>query len=168
MSSIKPKTGNCKREGCSYSGALIGGFCPPDYWKSRQKINSSKKHNIEKKEAKKEFSVFFANQLKDNPEFCEECGVSLRASKAINPRSVVAHILPKRKSCFPSVATNSDNRLFLCVNCHSDYDNKGWEHVAQMKVFELAKQRLALFVDCLTDFEKSKLPEIFKQKENGI
>lgn len=162
MSSIKPKTGNCKREGCSYSGALISGFCPPDYWDSRRKINSSKKHNVEKKEVKKELRVFFASQLKYNPEFCEECGISLRASKAINPRSVIAHILPKRKSCFPSVATNSDNRLFLCVNCHSDYDNKGWEYVATMNVFELAKERLALFVDCLTEFEKQKLPEIFK------
>lgn len=163
MSSIKPKTGNCKREGCSYSGYLIGGFCQYHYKEYRYKINSSKKSNIAKKEVKKELNVFFANQLKDNPEFCEECGVSLRASKAINPRAVIAHILPKRKSCFPSVATHSDNRLFLCVNCHSDYDNKGWEHVAQMKVFSLAKERLSLFVDNLTDYERERLPDIFKQ-----
>ena len=163
MNSIKPKIGNCKHEGCNYHGALISGLCPPDYWESRRKINSTKKQNLEKKEVKKELSVFFANQLKDNPEFCEECGVSLRASKAINPRSVIAHILPKRKSCFPSVATHSDNRLFLCVDCHSNYDNKGWDYISQMKVFELAKERLALFVDCLTEFELNKLPEIFKQ-----
>ena len=163
MSSIKPKTGNCKREGCSYSGCLIGGFCQYHYKEHRYKINSSKKSNIEKKEVKKELNIFFANQLKDNPEFCEECGVSLRASKAINPRSVIAHILPKRKSCFPSVATHSDNRLFLCVNCHSDYDNKGWGYIAQMKVFSLAKERLSLFVDKLTEYEREKLPEIFKQ-----
>ena len=163
MSTIKPKTGNCKREGCGYHGPLIGGFCKDDYWESRRNIKSNSKQNIAKKEVKKELSVFFANQLKDNPEFCEECGVSLRASKAINPRAVIAHILPKRKSCFPSVATHSDNRLFLCVNCHSDYDNKGWQHVAQMKVFSLAKERLSLFVDKLTEYELSKLPEIFKQ-----
>ena len=164
MSSIKPKTGNCKKEYCSYLGVLIGGFCKNHYWKYRQNINSTKKQNLEKKEVKKEFSVFFANQLKENPEFCEECGVSLRASKAINPRSVIAHILPKRKSCFPSVATHLDNRLFLCVDCHSNYDNKGWDYVSQMKVFELAKERLALFIDCLTEFELNKLPEIFKQQ----
>jgi len=163
MSSIKPKTGNCKKENCSYHGYLISGFCQYHYKEHRHKINSSKKQNIEKKEVKKELSIFFANQLKDNPEFCEECGVSLRANKAINPRSVIAHILPKRKSCFPSVATNPDNRLFLCVNCHADYDNKGWEYVETMEVFELAKERLALFVDKLTHYEREKLPDIFKQ-----
>lgn len=163
MSSIKPKSGNCKKENCSYHGYLIGGFCKNHYWEYRQNINSSKKSNLEKKEVKKELSIFFANQLKENPEFCEECGVSLRASKAINPRSIIAHILPKRKSCFPSVATHSDNRLFLCVDCHSNYDNKGWEYVATMKIFNLVKERLALFVDCLTEFELNKLPEIFKQ-----
>lgn len=163
MSSIKPKSGNCKKEKCSYHGALIGGFCPPDYWESRRKINSSKKQNLEKKEVKKELSVFFANQLLQNPNNCENCGVNLRESKIINPRTIVAHILPKNEKGFPSVRSHPQNRLFLCKDCHGNYDNKGWDYVATMKVFKLAKKRLSLFVDCLTEFEREKLPKIFKQ-----
>jgi len=162
MSSIKPKTGNCKKENCSYQGYLLGGFCKNHYWENRQKIKSISNQNIAKKEVKKEMNVFFASQLLQHPENCEECGISLRASKAINPRSIIAHILPKRTSGFPSVASHPQNRLFLCLECHGNYDNKGWEFVATMRVFELAKERLSCFIDCLTDFELSKLPKIFK------
>lgn len=163
MSTIKPKSGNCKKENCSYHGYLIAGFCPPDYWESRRKINSTKKQNLEKKDVKKELSVFFANQLLQHPNNCENCGVNLRESKIINPRTIVAHILPKNEKGFPSVRSHPQNRLFLCSDCHGNYDGKGWEYVATMPVFKLAKERLALFVDCLTEFELNKLPEIFKQ-----
>jgi len=162
MSSIKPKTGNCKKENCSYHGYLLGGFCKGHYWENRQKIKSNSKQNVAKKEVKKEMNVFFANQLLQHPENCEECGVSLRSSKVINPRTIVAHILPKNEKGFPSVRSHPMNRLFLCSDCHGNYDNKGWEFVATMKVFELAKERLACFIDCLTDYELSKLPNIFK------
>lgn len=163
MSSIKPKTGNCKKDNCSYSGYLIGGFCQYHYKKHRAIVNATKRVNIAKKEVKKELSVFFANQLLKHPSNCENCGVNLRESKIINPRTIVAHILPKNEKGFPSVRSHPQNRLFLCKDCHSDYDNKGWEHVAQMKVFSLAKERLSLFYNELTEYEKSKLPEIFKQ-----
>ena len=78
-------------------------------------------------------------------------------------RAIIAHILPKREvGGFPSVATHPRNRMFYCPDCHTDFDNKGSDHVSQMKSLPVMRQRYAEFKDCLTIAEQQRVPEYLK------
>lgn len=163
---MKPKKGKCID--CPAGSAetyLTAGRCSRHYWLHRQKVNSGKKHNQEKKEAKKQLNVFFASQILEIPPTCENCGTDIRYQKKINARALVAHILPKRKTGgFPSVATHPKNRLFLCFDCHTNLDNKGSEFAEKMPALPLMRERFNGFKNLLTNEELQKVPEYLFKK----
>ena len=102
-----------------------------------------------------------------NPGHCENCGVTLSTATDWLRRSAVAHIIPKRT--FDSVARHPKNRWFACTQCHTDYDNKGWGHAQEMKVWPLVLERFELFKDDIKDTEWSFLLDVLRSKidENG-
>ena len=125
---------------------LIAKRCEFHYKLHRNKVNAGKKHNVEKREYKKELNVFFASQILQIPPCCEECGDDIRYWREKNPRMLVAHILPKRPNGgFPSVATHPLNRVFLCPDCHTNMDLKGKDFVKKMKTYPLMVERLKTF-----------------------
>ena len=147
---------------------LIAKRCEFHYKMHRNKVNAGKKHNVEKKAFKKDLNVYFASQILQIPPCCEECGDDIRYWRDKNPRMLVAHILPKRKSGgFPSVATHPLNRVFLCPNCHTNMDNKGKEFVEKMKVYPIMIERLQSFYDAVK--EKHLISKFFNNfvKNNG-
>ena len=140
------------------------GLCQNHYWKENAKKNAEKKkkNGTAKAKAKtaKDLNVFFASQLPEIPSCCENCGSSLKWQKMNNFKSIIAHILPKRKvGGFPSVATHPKNSMFLCSDCHANMDNKGKEWVQQMNCFPLMIERLKEFVHLVK--EKRELPNDF-------
>lgn len=162
-STIKQKFGNCLD--CGKYGPVTSGRCGPCYKKHRAKVCKAKKDasptGKEEKAFKNELSVYFANQTLVMPATCENCNSSLTSTKNFHPRAPIAHILPKRKNGgFPSVATHPQNKLFLCLDCHTKFDNDGKDKVKQMPVFQLAIERLKEFVHLIT--EKRELPNDFR------
>lgn len=62
-------------------------------------------------------------------------------------RASVAHLLPKRsieKGGFPSVATNEDNWIELCWNCHTSFDKNKitWLMLKDSKEWDILKEKL--------------------------
>lgn len=163
MGLIKAKEGVCvccKRKRLIYSRKM----CQDCYWIDNAKKNNEKKKTngktAEKVKTAKEMNLFFASQAPEIPNDCENCGGSLKWQKQNRFKSIIAHILPKRKDYgFPSVATHPKNRMFLCSECHANMDNKGKEWVQQMNCFPLMIERLKEFVHLVK--EKRQLPNDF-------
>lgn len=142
--------------------------CKFHYWKNNEKENAEKKkakgQTAKANETKKNLNIFFASQLLQTPDNCENCGASLQYLKNSKLRkSIIAHILPKReKYGFPEVATHPQNRVFLCSICHGDFDNKGEDFAPTMNCFNLICERFLLFSDQLNESSKQRLPFYFK------
>lgn len=76
----------------------------------------------------------------------------------------IAHLLPKRKNMFPSVACHPFNFLELCYygnSCHSNFDNGiiTWEFLADSKEFEVIAEKFKKIYPFITESEKRNLPE---------
>jgi hypothetical protein len=57
-------------------------------------------------------------------------------------RIAIAHLLPKSK--FKSIATNEQNWIELCWNCHTDFDSSKitWELLKDSKEWDIIKEKL--------------------------
>lgn len=143
FSTIKPKVGKCLD--CSYTGPLTAGRCNTHYWQHRHSVNSKKQAAKEREAHKQGLTPWFNMQLTMAPKCCENptCREPLRDSMAINPRAIVAHILPKNR--FSEISTHPLNRVFLCNKCHHRYDNGFADTMPEL--LELCRSRLSHFVD---------------------
>lgn len=122
-----------------------------------KKVSDKQKEKIKADKPRKDaFSKFFAEMAAIMPNACQECGCSLNPSLLIHPRSTTCHILPKR--FFDSVATDKDNILFLCIDCHHRADTKGWD---TLNIFPIARDMVMNLLPKITDKEAKHLPEYF-------
>ncbi len=114
---------------------------------------------------------WFKARMAENAPVCMNCG--MEASWLLQPeyekiwRACQAHILPKRKTQFPSVATHPMNHMVLfpvwgghLCGCHDEYDS-GWYNATTMKVWEIAKRRFKEFESAISEKERRKIPEQF-------
>lgn len=142
------------------SGLLIGGYCHHHYANSDDVVERSEAPKIEKAKiaaAKlKTLDAWFKEQIAKCPSNCENCGKSIIIPADMTKKAAIAHILPKK--LFASVKTNDNNRLFLCLICHTNFDNRGNDHAASMPVAKLARERFALFKDSIAENEKKNIP----------
>lgn len=167
MSSIKPKKGICvdcdPNSGEKY---LTAGRCGFHYPIHRKKISVAKLAGGKKIKADK-LNIFFASQLLEAPDLCEnECGKSIVYFKNIRSRVIVAHILPKRENGgFPSVADHPKNRVFLCPDCHTNFDNLGSDFAKTMPALDLMRERFKEFSGVLTVSEFTRVPDYLKNKK---
>lgn len=76
-----------------------------------------------------------------------------------------AHILPKRPSMFPSVATHPLNVLELCWQCHHDFDSS-WDKASKMPCFVIAVEKFNEFKDGIAPHELYRIPECFIEKSS--
>lgn len=145
------------------------GLCEYHYWaetnRRSQKKNSQTEKGRDKIDFKKDLNIFFADQLPQIPNRCENCKTDItyyRANKNIW-RSLVAHILPKRENYgFPTVATHPQNRVFLCPHCHGNYDNLGSDFAVKMECLPIMKERFNTFKHLLTESELARVPDYLK------
>jgi 5-methylcytosine-specific restriction endonuclease McrA len=121
------------------------------YWQQRQqqKINGTKTKKAKadsKKAQKDELTKWFELQLSMCPRNCENCNTGLSQFLFPNPRTLVAHIIPKREDYgFPEVATHPYNRMFLCPDCHHKWDDGNAQDREKMAVYRIALQRFTIF-----------------------
>lgn len=161
---MTPKKGICKD--CAPGTPpryLTAGRCEFHYKKHRATVNAKKPHNKKTQSRKAELAVYFASQILEIPTCCENCGADIRYQKQINPRALVAHILPKRPNGgFPTVATHPKNRFFGCFDCHTNYDQKGAAFAATMPALPLIRARFNEFKSLLTEAEMQRVPDFLK------
>src|SRR5574344_2227557 len=139
------KTDKCKD--CNYTGKLISGRCQSHYWKYRAKVKQQKNKEVntqEKPTKDKAISDWFKMQKTQIPEHCEECGKSISVFKRGQFwTALIAHIVPKRLSKYPSVATHPLNRMFFCDSCHYKYDNKVGDEILHFRSLHMIRKRFS-------------------------
>jgi hypothetical protein len=110
---------------------------------------------------KKLLNQYFQEQSRLRPLYCENrCGTKLLTSETWRLKAIVCHILPKRD--FRSVMLHPLNRWFGCLDCHHDYDDKGWTYAVTMNVWPVVVARFKGFMHMLKDDELAKLPDVFR------
>lgn len=152
------KVGKCKD--CPYQGKLIAGRCQGCYWKHRAAVKAANKKdriadsfNLDPGALKS----WFDKQIQQAPKYCEECGAPLAASLRFIPTAIVAHIFPKRKEYgYPGVATHDQNRMFFCIDCHTNFDNKGKSFIINMQSFDTIKMRAIRVYNDMSPEEQSR------------
>jgi hypothetical protein len=163
MSSIKQKQGNCID--CGVFKPLIGGRCSFHYWKERERVRAAKRKasgvDVNAYEEKRELDNWYLFQISIMPCRCENCNEPLNRWAPWGAKSYVAHIVEKRN--FKSVQVHPLNRLFLCIQCHTNYDNWGKDKVMQMAVFDVAIERFKVFANKIPHSEYDFLPEYFME-----
>lgn len=130
-------------------------------------MHSIKKVSDKKKTAAKldkvlkgKLDQFYDDALNAAPFHCEECGEHLSESVVINPRTIVAHLLPKRKiGGFPSVSCHPSNKAYLCDSCHNGYDQKGKDFIIKMRLYPAILERVKELLPHLNPQELSRVPE---------
>ena len=117
---------------------------------------------VSKKEKADWYELQIWNELKNGKCKCENCGVDVRGdlkSKEIwIRRGCISHILPK--SNFASVATNVNNYMVQCLNCHSQWGTS-WLNASKMPCFSIAKKKYQLFKNLITE-SKTKIEKYFE------
>lgn len=180
MSSIKPKIIpciDCVEQGDNEPKPTTAKRCEYHYKIFRAKVNAEKaksksikkpmwtKSQAVKKAGDTSLGNWFKIQIENCPPKCEECGVGIW--KYINmgsfwPSTLIAHILPKKKSQFPEVATHPNNRMFYCPSCHENFDKKGESHIIKMKSLPLIKERLSTFIGELSESQQARVKDYLK------
>lgn len=95
---------------------------------------------------------------------CWNCGEVILKPFA---RTAIAHILPKRKNQFPSVATQPMNYLILGAGCgcHNEFDTS-WSDASKMQVWKKAVERFLIFQHAISAEEFKRLPEVLVNEIN--
>lgn len=92
---------------------------------------------------------------------CQNCGESiandLNSKDTWIWRRVLAHVVQKSK--YDSVKTHPLNILFLCWQCHSDFDSS-WDKARKMNIWGLAIVKAKKLLPLITE-ATSKLPSEF-------
>jgi hypothetical protein len=114
---------------------------------------------------------WFEDRMKESLPVCMNCG--MEANWLLQPeykkiwRACQAHILPKRKTQFPSVATHPMNHLVLfpvwgghLCGCHNEFDSS-WFNATTMKVWGIAIHRFKEFESAIAPKERYRIPEQF-------
>ena len=114
--------------------------------------NKKKKIAIANKGTGLTLGKWFNMQISMMPRECENCQAYLSPYIHISQRAYIAHIVPKSK--FVSVMLHPLNRIFLCVDCHSKFDNSLSKEVVQMNVWPIAVKR---FEKILPDISQSEI-----------
>lgn len=164
MAGIKIKTGKCLDCGPdSTDKPLTAGRCNIHYWKHRSSVKAANRKYTgvqeDKNAQKKALDIWFANQINQLPKYCENCGEYLNQYAPWGAKAYIAHIVPKRN--FKSVMLHPLNRLFLCVQCHTNYDNWPSAKIVKMKIYPIAVERMLCFIQQTQFEELSSLPEHF-------
>jgi hypothetical protein len=161
-SSIRLKVGKCVDcEVGSSDRPLTAGRCSSHYWAHRKKVASEKpkfKHKppvVDKRERILTLGRWFNEQINQMPDYCEneDCRERLIPWARWSMRAYVAHVVPKRH--FETVMVHEHNRMFLCIDCHTNYDNWLSQDVQKKMpfVFSLACERFRLFKHLISPAE---------------
>lgn len=129
---------------------------------AKKKAEIAEQKVVGKPASKLELDVWFEERRKEMTGVCSECGGVTGKNDDKFYRHSIAHILPKRPSMFPSIATNNLNWVELCFwgnSCHSKFDSS-FEKAATMRIWPFAMKQTNILYPMLTPEEKARLRSI--------
>jgi hypothetical protein len=85
-----------------------------------------------------------------------ECGEYLNQYAPWGAKAYVAHVLAKAK--YNSVRIHPLNKVFLCIQCHTNFDQWPAEKVLKMKVYPFVLPIALQLLNSLQPCELTKLP----------
>lgn len=99
---------------------------------------------------------------------CLFCGGKTERDNDNTYKNSIAHLLPKRKNQFPSVATHLDNWIELCFfgnSCHTNFDSGRitWEFLADSKEFDVIKEKFLKVYPSIAEKERRNIPEVLRK-----
>jgi hypothetical protein len=134
---------------------------PHQSLKSKQNVLDSKgKLDEEKQEQDKWFKDTRLKMIG----ICQLCGGKTEKNNDKTFKRSIAHLLPKRKNQFPSIATHEDNWLELCFfgnSCHTNFDNGiiEWDVIEEQPVWDTIKQKFTRMYPYIKETEKRNIPK---------
>lgn len=116
-------------------------------------------------ETKSDLDNWFEERRKEMTGVCLFCGGKTEKDNDDTYRCSVAHLLPKRKNMFPSVACHPENFLELCHfgnSCHQNFDNGiiTWEFLRDSKEWEIIVGKFKKIYPFIPESEKRNIPEL--------
>lgn len=132
------------------------------------KVSEKKKAEIKAQKESGSDSVmeyFFNDCRKRMVGKCFFCGGATEKDNDETFKRSIAHILPKRKNMFPSIASHPMNWIELCFHgnsCHTNFDNGiiTWEFLKDSKEWEEIVRRFKMFYPYITENEKKNIPPL--------
>jgi hypothetical protein len=110
-----------------------------------------------------ELDLWFVAKRKEMVGRCLFCNQKTEKENDETYRRSIAHLLPKNKNAFPSVATHDSNFIELCFHnnsCHTNFDNGKitWEFIKDSKEWDVIKEKLLNILPMVAESErKNKL-----------
>lgn len=149
---------------CGNFGTVTATEIAPKIYRIPKQSAKTIEANKANKGVKTDLDIWFDFQIKqelDNGRcLCQNCNAPIRhqllSKDTWVKRGTIAHVLPKKPTKFPSVATHIHNFMILCLQCHADFDSS-WDKAQLMQVFPLAKTKFKLFQSAIKE-PLGKLP----------
>jgi hypothetical protein len=127
------------------------------------------KQEAEEKKGGKDLAAakerWFQDRRKEMAGFCKNCGKPSFKHSNEYFRYSIAHILAKRKSMFPSVATHPDNWVELCGDCHHNLDNCMID-LTDLSCWDEIVVKFQRIYPLIAQEEKKRIPYILFQYKN--
>jgi len=113
-----------------------------------------------------QLDIFFNTMRKKCKGKCTFCNGSTTYKNDELWRIAIAHLLPKNH--FKSIATNEQNWIELCWNCHQDFDSGkiSWLLIKDSKEFDIIKEKLFDVLPLVAHDERSH--KLYSKLENLI
>jgi hypothetical protein len=126
---------------------------------------SDKKAAELKGETKSDLDDWFEERRKEMSGVCLFCQGKTEKDNDDTFKFSIAHLLPKRKNMFPSIACHPENWIELCYygnSCHTNFDNGTitWEFLADSKEFEIIVAKFKKIYPFITESERRNIPEV--------
>lgn len=90
---------------------------------------------------------------------CQECGARTEIQKYEYAIRSICHILAKRETMCPSVATHPLNYIELCEDHHHKFDNSNWGEIEKWNCWPVVRERLVMVYPDLAKEELRHFPE---------
>jgi hypothetical protein len=108
---------------------------------------------------------FYEERRKEMTGRCLFCKGKTEKKNDETYRRSIAHLLPKRKNQFPSIALHPDNWLELCFygeSCHTNFDNGTitWELLRDSAEWEIIADKFKKIYPFIKEEEKKNIPPL--------
>lgn len=138
-------------------------------YKIPKKSAKKLKQEAEEKKGKKDPAAakerWFWERRKEMSGFCRNCQRPSFKKSDEYFRFSIAHLLAKRKSMFPSVATHPENWLELCGDCHTNLDNCIID-LTDLACWDEVVVKFQKIYPSIASEEKKRIPDILLQYIN--
>jgi len=141
--------------------ARKNGELPPlVFKKARKPIPKKSKKLLEAKTGgETELVNWYKARMLDMERSCEWCGKKVNNTVYEKAIFSICHILAKRKTICPSVATHPLNFITLCPDHHTMFDKMNWEEKKQLPFWNKIKSKIDAMRPHVSKSELRHLPD---------